>query len=247
MSVNWITAYNRLFKIINNRESDTYYSGSAFLQLAQQVDDGIPNYNQFIQMRNQQGLSTSRKDFYWDVINALQEQQKYQLFRLFIEALEPNAKDEIEGIRSVVFGGGSAVPVTIIPQNLWSSEKLNLSLKEIDNAIDAQQFNRAVTLAYTCLEGLYKAYVRENIPDKTNVTDLIPLSKLVKDHISKQLKDKGNFPEQIVNSIPTITNAVANSRNGFSESHFDKDANKWLAMFGRDLTNSIGRLLLHFV
>ena len=246
MNVNWITAYNRLFKIINN-QGDTYYSGSAFLQLAQQVDDGIPNYNQFIQMRTQQSLSTSRKDFYWDVINGLQDQQKYQLFRIFIEALEPYAKEEVEGVRSVVFGGGSAVPMTVIPQNIWSSEKLNLSLKDIDNAIDAQQFNRAVTLAYTCLEGLYKAYVRENMPDQTQVTDLIPLSKLVKNHISEQLRAKGNFPEQIVNSIPTITNAVANSRNGFSESHFDKDANKWLAMFGRDLTNSIGRLLLHFV
>jgi hypothetical protein len=72
MSVNWISAYNKLFKIINS-QGDTYYSGSAFLKLAQQVDDGMPNYNQFIQMRNQQGLSTSRKDFYWDVINGLQD------------------------------------------------------------------------------------------------------------------------------------------------------------------------------
>jgi len=246
MSVNWIAAYNRLFKIINE-QGDTYYSGSAFIQMAQEVDDGIANYNQFIQMRRQSGQSTSRKDFYWDIINSLNEQQKYQFFRLFIEALEQHAKEEVEGLRSVVFGGGSAVPTAVIPQNLWSSEKLNLSLKEIDNAIDAQQFNRAVTLAYTCIEGLYKAYVRENIPEQANISDLMPLAKLVKDNISEQLRAKGNFPEQIVNSIPTITNAVANSRNGFSESHFDKDANKWLAIFARDLTNSIGRLLLHFV
>ena len=246
MSVNWIAAYNRLFKVINV-QGETYYSGSEFIRMAQQVDDGIPNYNQFIQMRNQRSLSTSRKDFYWDIINSLDEQQRYQLFRLFIDELEPHSKEPVEGIRSVVFGGGSAVPTTIIPQNLWSSEKLNLSLKEIDNAIDAQQFNRAVTLAYTCLEGLYKAYVRENITDQAHITDLMPLSKLVKNHISDELRKKGNFPEQIVNSIPTITNAVANSRNGFSESHFDKDANKWLAIFARDLTNSIGRLLLHFV
>ncbi|MCB5226908.1 hypothetical protein JAO78_008775 [Alishewanella sp. 16-MA] len=246
MSVNWITAYNRLFKIIN-AGGDCYYGGSAFIQMAQQVDDSIPNYNQFIQLRNQQGKSTSRKDFYWDIINGLEEPQKYQLFRLFIEALEPFVKDEIEGIRSVVFGGGSAVPTTIIPQNLWSSEKLNISLKDIDNAIDAQQFNRAVTLAYTCLEGLYKAYVRENIPDQANVTSLIPLSKLVKNDISAKLRAKGNFPEEIVNTLPTLTNGIANSRNSFSESHFDKDANKWLAIYARDLTNSIGRLLLHFV
>jgi hypothetical protein len=246
MSVNWITAYNRLFKIINT-EGDYYYSGPALIQIAQQVNDGIPGYNQFIKTKNQQGKSTSRKDFYWDIINSLEDSQKYRLFRIFIEALEPFVKDEIEGVRAIVFGGGSAVPATVIPQKIWSSEKLNLSLKDIDKAIDAQQFSRAVTLAYTCLEGLYKAYVRENIPSQIHTTSLIPLSKLVKNDISEKLKEKGSFPEEIVNSIPTITNAVANSRNSFSESHFAKDANKWLAIFARDLTNSIGRLLLHFV
>jgi hypothetical protein len=111
---------------------------------------------------------------------SLEESQKYQLFRLLIEALDPYVKDEIEEVRPVVFGGGSPVHTTVIPQNLWSSEKLNISLKDIDRAIDAQQFNRAVTVAYTCLEGLYKAYVRENIPDQAHVTSLIPLPKLVK-------------------------------------------------------------------
>jgi len=63
MSVNWIAAYNRLFTIINT-QGDTYYSGPEFIRMAQQVDVGIPNYNHFIQIRNQCGLSTSRKDFY---------------------------------------------------------------------------------------------------------------------------------------------------------------------------------------
>ena len=143
--------------------------------------------------------------------------------------------------------GGTAVPTTVIPKNLWSSEKLNLSLKEIDNAIDMQQFNRAVTLAYTCLEGLYKAYVQENIPDKSHITGLIPLSKLVKNSILEESREAGNIPEKIINSITTITNGIANSRNSFSESHFSNDASKWLAIYARDLTNSIGRLLLHFV
>lgn len=146
-----------------------------------------------------------------------------------------------------MFGGGKAVPTTIVPQALWSSEKLNNSLRDIDHAIDAQQFNRATTLAYTCLEGLYKAYVRKHVPDKANLTDLIQLCKAVKDDITDKLKVQAPFPEQIVNSIPTLTNAVANSRNGFSESHFAEDSHRWLAIFARDLTNSIGRLLLHFI
>lgn len=246
MSVNWISAYNHLFKVINT-EGGTYYSGSAFIQIAQQVDDSIPNYNEFIKQRRLRQQSTSRKDFYWDIINSLEETQKYQLFLLFIEALEPYTNNNIESVKSLVFGGGMAVPTTVIPQKLWNSEKLNSSLKEIDNAIDAQQFNRAVTLAYTCLEGLYKTYVKENIPEKSQTTEIIPLSKLVKNSILDKSRETGNCPEEIINSIPTITNGIANSRNSFSESHFSNDANKWLAIYARDLTNSIGRLLLHFV
>lgn len=247
MTTNWIAAYNRLFPIIDRSGEPTYLSGPSFLRMAQQVDVGIPSYNHFIQLRNQSGKSTSRKDFYWDVIHSFTEEQKYQFFRVVIDTLEPHAKDDINTIREIVFGGGQAVPAIVVPVNLWSSEKLNLSLKDIDKAIDAQQFNRAVTLAYTCLEGLYKAYVKTHVPQSSNVLDLIPLAKLVKDDISTKLRAAGEFPEQIVNSIPTITHAVANSRNGFSEAHFNEDANKWLALFARDLTNSIGRLLLHFV
>ena len=69
----------------------------------------------------------------------------------------------------------------------------------------------------------------------------------MKDDITDKLKAQGPFPEQIVNAIPTLTNAVANSRNGFSESHFAEDSHRWLALFARDMTNSIGRLLLHFI
>ena len=82
---------------------------------------------------------------------------------------------------------------------------------------------------------------------RSDLTDLMQLCKVVKDDITEKLKARGPFPEQIVNAIPTLTNAVANSRNSFSESHFADDAQKWLALFARDMTNSIGRLLLHFI
>lgn len=82
---------------------------------------------------------------------------------------------------------------------------------------------------------------------RSDVTDLVGLCRIVKDDLLAKLQAKGSFPEQIVNAIPTLTNAVANSRNGFSESHFAGDAQKWLATFARDMVNSIGRLLLHFI
>lgn len=245
--VNWIAAYNRLFILLDRRDTPTYYSGPNFLRMVQQVDPGSPSYEQLMPLRNQQGKSTSRKSFYWDIILALPEQQKFQLFRLFIDELEPHAKDEVDAIRAIVFGGGYAVPVTVVPVDLWNSEKLNKSLKDIDQAIDAHQYNRATTLSYTCLEGLYKAYVRKHVPGQAGLADLMPLCKVVKDDISKKLQAQGPYPVEIVNAMPTLTNAIANSRNGFSESHFGDDSQRWLALFARDLTNSIGRLMLNFM
>lgn len=245
--VNWIAAYNRLFALLDRRDTPTYYGGPTFLRTVQQVDPGSPSYEQLLPLRQSQGKSTSRKAFYWDVIQALPEQQRFQLYRIFVDELAPHAKDDVDAIRAIVFGGGQAVPTTVVPVDLWNSEKLNNSLKDIDHAIDAHQYNRATTLSYTCLEGLYKAYVRKHVPDQVGLTDLMPLCKAVKEDISRKLQAQGPFPVEIVNAMPTLTNAIANSRNGFSESHFAGDSQRWLALFARDLTNSIGRLLLHFM
>lgn len=244
--MNWAAPYNRLFALLG-RQGPTYHGGPAFIRMAQQIDQDIPNYRQLLDQRASQGKSNSRRDFYWDIFQAFNDEQKQRFFRIFITELEPHAKEEVDAILTLVFGGGLAVPVAVVPLDLWNSEKLNNSLKDIDHAIDAQQFNRAVTLAYTCLEGLYKSYVRKHVGGKVDLTDLMQLCRVVKDDIAEKLKARGPFPVEIVNALPTLTNAVANSRNSFSESHFADDAQKWLAMFARDMTNSIGRLLLHFI
>lgn len=245
--VNWIVAFNRLFMAINKDGTPTYCSGPGFLKMVSQVDPDCLTYSQLMDDLKRRGLSQSRKDYFLDIIKALPEPQRFQLFRLFIESLEPHDKEAAEAVKQVVFGGGRAVPLTIVPSDLWNSEKLNNSLKDIDHAIDVHQYNRATTLSYTCLEGLYKAYVRKHVPEQSGLSDLIPLCKVVKDDISKKLLAKGPFPVEIVNALPTLTNAIANSRNGFSESHFNDDSQRWLAVFARDLTNSVGRLLLNFI
>jgi len=246
-SVNWVAAYNYLFASFNSENKELYVGGSTFCRMVQQVDPGSPSYQQLLPLRQSQGKSNSRKDFYWDLIRGLPEPSRFSLYRVFINHIEVHDKPAADNIRNIVFGDGYAVPTTVFPVDLWNSEKLNKSLKDIDQAIDAHQYNRATTLSYTCLEGLYKAYVRKHVPDQAGLTDLMPLCKVVKDDISKKLLAQGPFPVEIVNAMPTLTNAIANSRNGFSESHFGDDSQRWLALFARDLTNSIGRLMLNFI
>ncbi len=91
-SINWIAAYNRLWLLLDRSNTPTYYSGPSFLRMVQQVEPGSPSYEQLISLRQSQGKSTSRKSFYWDVMQGLEQQQRLQLFRLFIDELEPHAK-----------------------------------------------------------------------------------------------------------------------------------------------------------
>lgn len=98
-SINWIAAYNRFFILWDRKDSPTYLSGPSFLRFVQQIDPGAPSYEQLMSIRNSQGKSTSRKSFYWDVVMALPEPQRFELFRLFIEAAEPYAKEEVIAIQ----------------------------------------------------------------------------------------------------------------------------------------------------
>ena len=148
-SVNWIAAYNYLFAAFNSENQALYVGGSTFCRMVQQVDPGSPSYQQLIALRQQQGKSTSRKDFYWDLIQGLPEEQRFRLYRVFVDHVEPHDKAAADNVRNIVFGGGQAVPVTVVPVDLWNSEKLNKSLKDIDQAIDAHHYNRATTLSYT--------------------------------------------------------------------------------------------------
>lgn len=246
-SVNWTIAFNRLFAAINVENTPAYCGGSEFLNVVRKVNPDCYTYSQLMEERKRLRLSQSRRDYYFDVIKALNEQQRFGLYRLFIDGLDSMNKEAADSVRDAVFGGGRAVPVTIIPFDLWNSEKLNNSLDSIDHAIAVEDFNRATTLTYTCLEGLYKAYVRKHLPAQEGLTDLMQLCKVVKDDICQKLSVQGPFPMEIVNAMSTLTKAIANSRNGFSESHFADDSQRWLALFARDLTNSLGRLMLNFI
>lgn len=70
MTVNWIAAFNYLFNALNSENKALYVGGGTFCRMVQQVDPGSPSYQQLLPLRQSQGKSNSRKDFYWDLIQA---------------------------------------------------------------------------------------------------------------------------------------------------------------------------------
>lgn len=154
----------------------------------------------------------------------------------------------IEKLRNQNHINSQSVPKSEIPENIWNSEKLDLSLNKMDESIRNAEYNLTLTYAYACLEGLFKAFIKEKIPDKADISDLSQLSKIVRDYMKNHFESSDiKYPLPMINLISTITSAVSNARNQFSESHFDENSDKWLAEFARDCVNSIGRLILKFI
>ena len=156
---------------------------------------------------------------------------------------------EIISAISTINNGSEKLTISItLPRTIENAQKLEESIQQMDLSIKDARYNLTMTYAYSCLEGLFKAYTLKLIPSKSNIDKLNQLAKIVRDDIIDSFKEKGiDYPEQIINLITTMTNAISNARNEFSDSHFDKNADKWLAQFARDSVYSIGRLILNLM
>lgn len=201
----------------------------------------------FLFINNKQHFYHFVHDLLWGYIQWSKQDINIQIIVKDLELLKP-PKEIIEKILLIDQYYSSSVPQTIVPFSILNAEKLDSLLKEMDSTIRNQQYNLTLTYAYSCLEGLFKTYVIEKIPTEVNVDQLNQLSHIVRDHIKKSFDDQNiKYPEPMLTLITTITFAISNARNSFSDAHFDANSEKWLAEFARDCVNTIGRLILKFI
>lgn len=242
MPINWAAAYNRLFEIIDTH-GDAYFSGPRFIAKVREIYPYYPSYRQFIDERNRAGRSTSRRDYFYDILLGLGEPQRVRLFESILDEVQPITPERVQALRQLL-GGAAHGPAAVVPQDAWRADRLNASLAEIDRSIQAGKFERAITLSYTTLEGFYKAFLRRNAPERAELKEIIALSREVKRWLSAAV---GAYPEEALNMVNSISHAVDRARNRFSEAHFEEEAARWLAVYIRDLLNAQVRLLLHFM
>ncbi len=242
MTDNWNEIYNRLWQVVNS-PGDCYFSGPRFLNRLREVDLDTPPYGEFIEERRRAGQSTSRKDYFRDALMSLSEIARWRVVSLILEDVEdcaPAAAAEIRGL----LGSPVHAPTASVPVNAWNANRLNEMLAEIDAAIGSNQYERAVTLAYTCLEGFYGAFFRAKAPNETPPTEIVALSRWIRDYLKSTI---ASYPDEVLNMLGHSTHAIDRARNRFSEAHFGAEAGRWLASYTRDLVNIQIRLLLHFL
>jgi hypothetical protein len=159
MTIHWAPIYNRLFELID-RKGESYFSGGRFIGKVREVDPYFPSYKQYMDERRATAKSTSRRDYFYDILLQFDEAARMRVISSILNEVEhcdPNLAAEI---RSLIGGAGTA-PRAVVHPVVWSAARLNVYLAEMDAAIGTGQYERAINLAYTCLEGFYTAFIRE--------------------------------------------------------------------------------------
>ena len=240
--MNWRAIYNRLWVIIN-AQGPGYFSGPRFLDRVREFDLDTPTYAEFRAQRDEEGKSTSRKDYFYDVLMALNENTRVRVVSSILDDVGQTNADITAEIRALL-GGAAAVPNVVVPAETWNADRLNENLATIDAAIAAADYDRAVALCYTTLEGFYKAFGRAKNGGQEPSNELTELARWIRNHLRAQLPD---YPDEVMAQMTTTAHVVDRARNRFSEAHFGGEAARWLAVYIRDLTNTQIRLLLHFL
>ncbi|HXU36499.1 MAG TPA: hypothetical protein VN937_09060 [Blastocatellia bacterium] len=151
--MNWTIIFNRLFEIID-QQGPNYFSGPRFLRFVKELDPYFPDYYQYIEQRKGENKSTTRKNYFYDLLLSFEEEKRVRLIRRILQETRAENPTKVAELYSIL-GGESVGPTANVPEAQWNAERLNRLLDDIDESITTADYERAITLSYTCLEGFF--------------------------------------------------------------------------------------------
>jgi hypothetical protein len=149
--IKWISVYRKLQALLDT-PGDSYFSGPRFIRVMQDFNPELPDYYEYLEERRREAKSTTRRHFFKDVLKELEEGTRVRAVAALLDELArvDGKAETVSEIRKELCGGTLA-PTASIPAEAWNSDRLNGYLAEIDAAIRVAEYERAVTLSYTCL------------------------------------------------------------------------------------------------
>lgn len=78
--------FNKLLEVLKRKES--YFSGGKFISVVREIDPYFPDYTQFINSRKSENKSTSRRDYFYDILLEMGEVDRNMLFNRLYETAE---------------------------------------------------------------------------------------------------------------------------------------------------------------
>lgn len=104
LNLDSIEMYNRLFELINQQNTAVYFSGPRFINTVREFSPYFPTYEQYIGKRNEEGKSTTRKIFYYDILQELDDDIKEKTIRRILEITGPFEQEKVYQIENIIDG-----------------------------------------------------------------------------------------------------------------------------------------------
>jgi hypothetical protein len=131
----WVRAWNRLLALIDQSGTHSYISGPDFIKMVREVDPEFGDYRQFIFERQSQGKSTSRKEFFYDILNGhLDEAKRLAVLHSIADHVAVEHPAEAGRVLEIL-GGGTVAPAAIAHVEVLNAERLNGLVQTMDQAL----------------------------------------------------------------------------------------------------------------
>lgn len=148
-----IELYNRLFELMNNQsDTATYFSGPRFMDTVRQFSPYFPTYHQYMEKRHKEGKSTTRKVYYFDILQELNEDVREKVVQRILEIIKPFESEKVLQIENII--EDKNVNIKIDKTDIY--EKAELPIKE-----DTQSTNPIVFISYSWDDEEHKNWVLE--------------------------------------------------------------------------------------
>jgi hypothetical protein len=238
----WTAAYRRLYKFLDG------YTGSQFIKTIQQVDPDLLDYMDYIEKRRKEDKSTTKKDYFKDILLSYPDDIKHHLFEIFLSSAEKTNPDEAKDIRTILKGGKVDIAKAIYAKAVSS--------KEIDETLIGDTLKGLETFpeAYKLYKNALTDFNSGN--DERHILDDLRLSveyflrsilgneKTLENQIpflGKYQKDKG-ISSEISNTFQKLIEIFGKYQNNYVK-HHDKVKHSEIE-FIFNLTNTFYRFLL---
>ena len=177
----WDLAYNCLWNIIGpTNEAPFYIGGPDFLALAKKVDNSISSsYYQYINDLNKNGKSTSRVNYYREIIMSLDNNKRFQMFVEIQKSIEGIGSESTEMKETTILND-----INMLYTSLVEAAK---NIKEMNGQIQSNKKGYSTT-TYTQIFPLGNKR-RINVENDNNKSNLMNISETKNLHVDRNDKE----------------------------------------------------------
>lgn len=238
----WNAAYNKLYKFLDS------YTGSKFMEKVKEIDPDLPSYTNYIKQREAAGQSTTKRDYFKDILLSYEDDIKHYLFELFLKGVGDDNLEDIKAIQVILKGGKPDMRKSILSKALASNEVDSTLLEQTLHGLDA--YPDVLKLYKQALTGFNSGKNDRHILDDLRLSVETFLKSLLNNEKSLEnqapalgsyLKGKGVSPE-ISNTFRNLIDIFSKYNNTYVKHNDQVKSNE--IEFVLNLTNIFFRFLL---